>query len=106
MMGNPAAKRIDYVWHKLSIVTRWWPTGRNIVLSFNTPPALRMRFPAPLLDDLNFESTHDPFWIHILLLEELVVLHDASIWSIRDVVRLTELVRPISLSQAPFRRQC
>jgi hypothetical protein len=34
------------------------------------------------------------------------VLHDASIWSIRDVVRLTELVRPISLSQAPFRRQC
>ena len=92
MVGHSTEDKKDYVWHKVNVFTRWWPTGRYIVINFDAPPALRMRFPSLLFDEPNSTSTHDPYWIHLRFLEELVALHDTSVWSIRDLVRDTELV--------------
>ena len=68
-------------------------TGQNIIISFDTPAALRIHFPYPLLEDVDECSIHDPYWVHLRLLEELVVEHDKSVWSIRDLVRETETLR-------------
>src|SRR3954454_1228883 len=101
---QPVGKK-DYAWHKMNIFTRWWPTGRNIIISFDTPPLLRMRFPTPLLEDLDSTSIHDPYWIHLRFLEELVALHDDSVWSIRNLVRQTELVRAHNFCEFLLARQ-
>jgi hypothetical protein len=92
MLDHPRADGKDYAWYKVNVYTRWWPKGRNLVIIFDPPPALRMRLPTPMLGEIDSIPTHDPYWIHLRFLEELVRIQDASVWSLRDLVRKTELV--------------
>lgn len=93
MLDYSATNGKDYDWYKVNVFTRWWPTGRNLVIIFDPPLALRMRFPTPMLDGTDSIPTHDPYWIHLRILEELVKIQDESVWSIRNLVRQRELVR-------------
>lgn len=93
ILKNPGLDGKDYAWFDITIITRWKRTGQNIIISFDTPIALRMHFPYPLLEDVDECSIHDPYWVHLRLLEELVVEHDKSVWSIRNLVRETETLR-------------
>jgi len=92
MLDYPGPDGKDYAWYKVNVYTRWWPTGRNLVIIFDPPPALRMPFPTLMLNEIDLILTHNPYWIHLRFLEELVRIQDASAWSIRDLVRKTELV--------------
>lgn len=82
----------DYVWRKMNIFTRWWPSGRNVIVCFDVYDGMRNRFPVPILESSEWLS-HDPYWIHAQLLEELLEQHDTSVWSIRNLVRTAEMVR-------------
>jgi len=93
ILKNPGVDKKDYAWFDMTIITRWMRTGQNIIISFDTPTALRMHFPYPLLEDVDECSSYDPYWVHLRLLEELVVEHDKSVWSIRNLVRETETLR-------------
>ena len=93
ILENPGFDKKDYAWFDITIITRWMRTGQNVIISFDTPAALRIHFPLPLLEDVDECSIHDPYWVHLRLLEELVVEHDKSVWSIRNLVRETETLR-------------
>jgi hypothetical protein len=80
----------DYVWHKVNVFTMWLPGGKNAVVSFETPPLLKPKIRAFL--QKNQHLKHDPYWIHSAFLEEVVGLQDEAVWSVRNVVRTTELV--------------
>ncbi|KAI9705339.1 MAG: hypothetical protein M1820_005169 [Bogoriella megaspora] len=80
----------DYSWHALSFFTKWVPPDRNVVVFFDIPDPLRPRFPHGLLNGQNPFYLNDPYWIHVLLVKEIVHMQDKSVWSIRDAVRRTE----------------
>lgn len=73
------------------MATRWWPSGCQVVVCFDAYLDLRTKFPKPILDSVE-KQMPDPFWIHRGLLEELVVLQDKSVWSVRNRIRKLEIV--------------
>ncbi|KAI9777572.1 MAG: hypothetical protein M1816_004633 [Peltula sp. TS41687] len=57
--------------------------------------------PRRLLDDFGAEILDDPYWIHALLVEEIVRLQDKAVWAIRDLVRETEKNRTSTKKPKP-----
>jgi membrane protein implicated in regulation of membrane protease activity len=97
----PAGQR-DYLWYKFNIFTRWIPsTNQTIVLVFDPRLAVKERLPSPLLDSLDPSDFSDPYWIHTLFAEEVVRLQDNAVWSIRNLVRKTEIERTTSTKPDP-----
>ncbi|EXA28979.1 hypothetical protein FOVG_19458 [Fusarium oxysporum f. sp. pisi HDV247] len=83
----------SHQWHKFNIVTRWVASSQQtFLLIFDTPKQLRLRekFPCPLLTDSHNDTLSDPFWFYLRLFEELSILQDTSVWTVRDRVRKIE----------------
>jgi hypothetical protein len=96
MLDHPAANKKDYAWQNVNVFTRWWPTDRNIIISFDTPSALRMRYLTPLLDNLDSTSTLDPYLIRLRFAEELV--YDVSVLGPQPRAAKRDGTRPQLLS--------
>ncbi|KAF2232596.1 hypothetical protein EV356DRAFT_246320 [Viridothelium virens] len=82
----------NYVWEALSFFTKWVSPHRNVVVFFDIPMSVRPRFPTKVLQDNDSRYLHNPYWIHVLAVQEIINLQDDSVWSIRDAVRETERV--------------
>ncbi len=89
IVKQPLPNEKDYRWYKFNIFTRWFPNGESIILSFDTPPVLRPQI-LQMLD--HGTPKQDPYWVHLKFLHEMVALQDQAVWSVRNVVRETELV--------------
>ena len=81
-----------FVWHKISFFARWISPGLVTVLCFNLQPTTIESFQLVLKDTINSTNLCDPYSYFIPLISEVSSLFDTSIWSMRDIVRFTELV--------------
>ncbi|KAH9239325.1 hypothetical protein K456DRAFT_1861459 [Colletotrichum gloeosporioides 23] len=90
-----------YEWFKLNIFTRWIAkTQQTILIVFDLHPPtascverVPVGEPDPLFvipDEHNYIT---PYWIYTRILEKVVTLQDAAVWSVRDTVRNTEKER-------------
>jgi Mg2+ and Co2+ transporter CorA len=80
----------QHEWYRINIYTRWLSSRQTIVLVFDAPPPFAERLPRQLLDTVNPDHLGDPFWIYVLLADEVIRLQDPSVWAIRDQVRAIE----------------
>jgi hypothetical protein len=90
-----------HVWHKFNIFTRWIAsTQQTYLIVFEAPKQIRLRdiFLGPLLTNSHNDTLSDPFWLYPRLLEQLAILQDNSVWSVRNRVRGIEKV---DLSKKP-----
>ncbi|KAJ0285605.1 hypothetical protein COL940_003450 [Colletotrichum noveboracense] len=92
---------LRYEWFKLNIFTRWIAkTQQTILIVFDLHPPtascverVPVGEPDPLFvipDEHNYIT---PYWIYTRILEKVVTLQDAAVWSVRDTVRNTEKER-------------
>ena len=92
----------NYLWYKFNIFTRWISnTNRSIIVVFDPRPAVKERLPSPLLGSLDLLDVRDPYWIHALFAEEVLRLQDEAVWSVRNLVRKTEIQRTTSTAPNP-----
>ncbi|TEA18349.1 Vegetative incompatibility protein HET-E-1 [Colletotrichum sidae] len=90
-----------YEWFKLNVFTHWSKATRQTVLVvFDLRPPTSScieRVPTGESDPLfvvpDEQSYINPYWIYIRILEKVVTLQDAAVWSVRDIVRRTEKER-------------
>ncbi|KAI1101737.1 hypothetical protein F4804DRAFT_289169 [Jackrogersella minutella] len=82
---------IHYRWLKFNLFTRWIESGRMVIVAFDPVDIVREGLCESLLQNISQDELQDPFWPYIRILEELVSLQGTSIWSLRNLIRTTEL---------------
>ena len=89
---KPTPKNIDftqYQWYEMSFVSAF-SEDRNLLLCLDTPRSLVYT----LLDIVSEEENKDiitgPYGFHQVLLEQLMVLYDESVWDIAFIMRNNE----------------
>ncbi|RGP61040.1 hypothetical protein FLONG3_10659 [Fusarium longipes] len=94
----------NHVWHKFNIFTRWIASTKQtylIVFESQKQTHLRNHFTGSLLTNFHTDTLSDPFWIYLRLLEQLAILQDKSVWTVRDRVRAIEKQDLDRLRQKP-----
>lgn len=95
----------EYKWTKLNILTQFSSPGNHIMLVFDavdTTPAMLLQ---SLMDGRQNDQMSDPFWIYYRFLNDVTILHDASIWRLRDRVRVVEKSSAKSSEERPDYRK-
>ncbi|KAI0138986.1 hypothetical protein F4776DRAFT_45605 [Hypoxylon sp. NC0597] len=82
---------IKYQWLKYNLFTRWAFPGRIMILVFDPVESIQKRLCTILMQNLEEKELRDPYWPYAHILEEIVSLQDTSVWSLRNLVRTTEL---------------
>ncbi|KAI2464729.1 hypothetical protein F4781DRAFT_411966 [Annulohypoxylon bovei var. microspora] len=82
---------IHYGWLKFNIFTRWVTPGKMVILAFDPVDKIQEWLCSEFLQYLSQEELQDPYWPYTRILEQLVSLHGTSVWSLRNLIRTTEL---------------
>ena len=85
----------SYVWHEMTFISQWTP-GRCAILCIGIPASFHLLLHRALLGIWPKLPPSEPYSLHVAVVEAIVSLQDSSVWSVRDVVRSIEKVRPTS----------
>jgi hypothetical protein len=86
-----------YEWDEMCFFTTWDPPRRNVVLCFDTPITLQDQVRTTLASTNDNRWSYDPYSIHTVIIEAVLVLYERSVWSLRDMIRDVETVRAFLL---------
>ncbi|KAH6645075.1 hypothetical protein BKA67DRAFT_595993 [Truncatella angustata] len=94
-----------YKWLRMNIFTRYLSSQKQIyILLFDTNPSVFERLKSSFMD-VKPKQYIDSMWPYLTILDELVRLEDAAVWSIRDQVRTIELEEtPTEKCEPDYRR--
>lgn len=82
-----------WTWHEMGFFVQWKPLTGTTVLCFDLPQALQTSVQAALGRDPGGKVySSDPYSLFAVLIEELLSLYDASVWSIRNHICDWEVV--------------
>ena len=77
----------------MGFFTRWTSKGGQVLFCFDIPLMLRDRLQTLFLSPSIMPKLLDIYSPHVLVIDEIIKLFDRSIWSLRDVIRATEMVK-------------
>ena len=63
------------------------------MICFDIPPTLHDRLQILFLSPSIIPKLSDIYSLHTLVIDEIIKLFDKSVWSLRDIVRVTEMVK-------------
>ena len=89
----------SYEWYEMGFFTRWISPGEQIMFCFDIPQTLEDRLQTLFLSPSTTPKLPDIYSLHVIVIDEMVKLFDNSVWSLRDTVRLIELVKLLSCLQ-------
>lgn len=84
-------KQTTYSWSQMSFHTKWTPTS-SVILCFDVPMTSQMRIHQALVSRQQRLDLRDIYTGHVIVLDEILVLFDESVWALRDEVRRIEKV--------------
>ncbi|KAK6502261.1 hypothetical protein TWF506_002844 [Arthrobotrys conoides] len=97
--GNP---QYEYYWHKMGFFSTWSPKGHQSVLCLDCPPEFVVHI-RNSLSSVGGESFQiDPYCFHPYIVGGVISIFDASIWALRDLVRMTEMNRKRNEKMADY----
>ena len=77
----------------MGFFTRWTSKGGQVLFCFDIPLMLRDRLQTLFLSPTIMPKLSDIYSPHVLVIDEIIKLFDRSVWSLRDVIRATEMVK-------------
>lgn len=86
----------NYAWHKIICLTRW-SLKQNVVFCFATTEAFKhfktsFDFKNPSASTPLGLDFGRPYAVHALIIREILYLFDNSVWGMRDLARIAEMV--------------
>ncbi|WAO84619.1 Hypothetical protein NCS54_00183900 [Fusarium falciforme] len=93
-------------WYKFNTLTRWIASShQTILLVFESEKQSKLTelIPKGMLDGSHAEPHHDPFWVHVRLLEELSDLQNNAVWTVRTEIRKVEKKKQRSKPDPDYR---
>ena len=76
----------------MGFFTRWISPGEQIIFCFDVPQTLYDRLETHFLSPSTTPKLSDVYSLHVVIINEIIKLFDKSVWSLRDIIRVTELV--------------
>ena len=95
-MTSRGSNQHVYEWYEMGFFTRWTSKGGHVLFCFDIPTILRDRLETHFLAPSLAPNLSDIYSPHVLVIDEIIKLFDRSVWSLRDIVRATEMVKPPS----------
>ncbi|KAJ6782403.1 hypothetical protein PWT90_10096 [Aphanocladium album] len=80
----------QYEWINLTILTHFLTSDNQTMVVFDPTPATRKQLLESLMDSQPNGELLDPFWTYYRILNDVVRLHDESIWGLTRQVRTIE----------------
>ncbi|KAI1087130.1 hypothetical protein F5B19DRAFT_88679 [Rostrohypoxylon terebratum] len=65
--------------------------GKMVIIAFDPVPIIKEWLCLPFMEQLNDKELQDPYWPYTHILGHLVSLQGTSVWSVRNLIRSTEL---------------
>ncbi|TKA72098.1 hypothetical protein B0A49_03784 [Cryomyces minteri] len=93
---TPHEEKVTYTWQKVSVFTRWSLSAQKVTLCFDYP-SITSYWLERTTYNMDAEGRLDPYFHQVSLVEETVNLFDASVWSLRDLIRNVETSRKLHL---------
>lgn len=93
-------------WYKFNTLTRWIASShQTILLVFESDKQYKLSelIPKGMLDGSHNEPHHDPFWVHVRLLEQLSDLQNNAVWTVRTEIRKVEKKKQSSKPDPNYR---
>lgn len=93
-------------WYKFNTLTKWIASShQTILLVFESEKQSKLTelIPQGMLDGSHTEPHHDPFWVHVRLLEELSDLQNNAVWTVRTEIRKVEKKKQRSKPDPDYR---
>jgi len=87
---NSSNKSAEYEWFKMGFTTTWRAPDQNTVICFNASKWMKDILRQRLDSVTTSEDFSDPYWVHLILIECVVICYNKSIWNLRDKVRVYE----------------
>jgi hypothetical protein len=78
-----------YSWHEMTFCSRWDPQG-CVVLCIGVGSTFQHLLQQALSRMWSRLPPSEPFSLHVPLVQTILEFQDLSVWSIRDLVRITE----------------
>ncbi|KAK6496391.1 hypothetical protein TWF481_002411 [Arthrobotrys musiformis] len=85
--GNP---KYTYDWYKLGFFSTWSPDGPKSILCLDCPENFVLHVRKSLASVSSDSFFCDPYAFHPYIVGGAVSTFDAAVWSLRDLVRMTE----------------
>jgi hypothetical protein len=86
-------REFTYKWYKLRFFCKLYADGSFTIVAFDLASDVLGQFKDAIGSILHPQIIHDPFLVHLKLLEESIATFDMSVWSLRDLVRDVEVAR-------------
>ena len=83
----------------MGFFTRWTSNDGHVLFCFDIPLILRDRLKTLFHSPSITPKLSDLYSPHVLVIDEIIKLFDTSVWSLRDIVRATEMVKPPSYAR-------
>jgi hypothetical protein len=95
---SAATDDISFSWLKFNIYTRWETiTKHTFLVVFDPKPSVKedilSSIAIPKWAANQPGDLEDPYWVHVQILQHVVRLQDAAVWTVRDLVREVETSR-------------
>lgn len=87
MLDDNDIDDITYHWVKLNAFTKWRASDNRTEIVLFDHPQFAHQVGASLLRDINPRELGDPFWVYPSMVDEIVQLHDVTIWESRNLIR-------------------
>jgi hypothetical protein len=92
MVTSDSVNSAPYYWYEMSFFTRWDYSGHCRVLCIGAPEELQSGLITVLRKQSSPFDFSDPFVLHVPLIDQIIVLYDHSVWSVRNPIRAIEKV--------------
>ena len=90
---RPNAKPSDgYVWYEMEFFISWITLNQVLVICFETPKVFQDRLFLAVEHSKENTDRLNPYFFPILIMDEVITLHDESVWGLRDHIRGIEKV--------------
>jgi hypothetical protein len=90
-------KFTQYKWYEMSFISTF-SKERNMLLCLDTPRSLEWNMLNVLSEEENRDIAIGPYGLHQLLLEQLMVMYDESVWDIARIMRNNEKSKGVCIT--------
>jgi len=90
-----ADKNVDrqrYEWYEMAFFTTWTSPNSHFTFCFDVPQSLHASLRNAVSSSTRTLDLASIYSLHLAIIDEIIMLFNTAVWSLRDIVREIELV--------------
>ena len=84
--------RRKYKWYEMAFSTTWASPNSHLIFCFDVPQSLHASLRHVVSSSTRPLDLASIYSLHVTIIDEIIMLFDTAVWSLRDIVREIESV--------------